>query len=172
MTIVAETPRLLVRTFHTQDVVQLCELTRSAGFAEHAVSSYHHFTKDQAQIWIQKEIDRFQKNGLGRFAVTQKNADQIIGVSGLFEMLPPDEAFVELNYRYPTAARGKGFATEAAMGILRYGFQSLNLSEIHAVTELENASSKSVLKRIGMSFVETIEYERSQWERWRILKEK
>ena len=45
---------------------------------------------------------------------------------------------------------GQGFATEAALGMLHFGFQKLKMNKIYATASPENPASIRVLERIGM----------------------
>jgi RimJ/RimL family protein N-acetyltransferase len=65
----------------------------------------------------------------------------------------------DMNYRYPVQYRGKGFATEAAQAILRYGFVELGLDRINANVDLNNAASLKVIERLGMKVVGPVFYE-------------
>ena len=46
---------------------------------------------------------------------------------------------------------GKGYATEAARGMVSYGFDELELRRIVATTENDNLRSIAVMKRLGMT---------------------
>ena len=164
---IAATSRLIVRTWDETDVDNLCHLTQERGIGDFAISSYRNFSREKAHEWIAREQQRFQKSGLARFAVERAETGKIIGISGIFEMLPPDEDKVELNYRYPIRHRGHGYATEAAKAILGYGFQTLNLKSIDAVTEPENEPSKRILGRLGFHKIGDLSYEGRLWEQWR-----
>lgn len=45
---------------------------------------------------------------------------------------------------------GKGFATEAARGALRMGFERLGFAEIVSFTAVVNQRSRAVMERLGM----------------------
>jgi RimJ/RimL family protein N-acetyltransferase len=57
---------------------------------------------------------------------------------------------VELGYAFARDAWGKGYATELAHGLLRFGFDTLKLDEIYGVVIPENTASRRVLEKIGM----------------------
>jgi len=57
---------------------------------------------------------------------------------------------VEIGWALIIEARGQGFATEAARALLDYGFQTLRVQRIVALTERENPVSIRVMERIGM----------------------
>jgi RimJ/RimL family protein N-acetyltransferase len=58
---------------------------------------------------------------------------------------------VEIGWRLARQAWGHGYATEAAQASLAFGFESLALPEILAVTTLTNLRSQAVMRRIGMT---------------------
>jgi RimJ/RimL family protein N-acetyltransferase len=58
---------------------------------------------------------------------------------------------VEIGWRLARSAWGNGYATEAALAVLAYGFDTLELPEILAVTTATNLRSQAVMRRIGMT---------------------
>jgi RimJ/RimL family protein N-acetyltransferase len=50
---------------------------------------------------------------------------------------------------------GHGYATEAATAWLGYGFDVLGLPRVISVTDEPNARSLAVMKRLGLTFLET-----------------
>jgi RimJ/RimL family protein N-acetyltransferase len=63
--------------------------------------------------------------------------------------LPNIEGEVEIGWHLHPDAWGRGYATEAALAVLRHGFEA-GLEEIHAVTHVDNWPSQAVCRRIGM----------------------
>jgi len=57
---------------------------------------------------------------------------------------------VEIGWRLAFSYWGKGFASEAARGALRVGFELLNLPEIVSFTAVHNLRSRAVMERLGM----------------------
>jgi RimJ/RimL family protein N-acetyltransferase len=58
---------------------------------------------------------------------------------------------IELGYRLGAAHWGRGYATEAARAVLKFGIEDLGLDRIVAVTHPENHASKRVLVKTGFS---------------------
>src|SRR5258708_5923058 len=58
---------------------------------------------------------------------------------------------VEPAWRLAGPAWGHGYATEAALAALEYGFDVMGLPEIVAVTMASNLRSRAVMRRIGMT---------------------
>ncbi len=59
---------------------------------------------------------------------------------------------VEIGYRLPQSAWGKGYATEGAAALLRYGFETVGLDRIIGLTYPANKPSQRVLEKIGMKY--------------------
>jgi RimJ/RimL family protein N-acetyltransferase len=57
---------------------------------------------------------------------------------------------VEVGWRLAKEHWGHGYATEAAKGALRTGFERIGLQEIVSFTSLVNRPSRAVMERIGM----------------------
>lgn len=49
------------------------------------------------------------------------------------------------------SAWGHGYATEAALACLDFGFEALGLAEVVASTTVHNVRSQAVMRRIGMT---------------------
>ena len=69
--------------------------------------------------------------------------------SVLLVPLPNGDGEVEIGWHLHPDAWGRGYASEAALAVLRHGFAG-GLEEIHAVTHLTNGPSQAVCRRIGM----------------------
>jgi RimJ/RimL family protein N-acetyltransferase len=59
---------------------------------------------------------------------------------------------VEVGWRLARSAWGHGYATEAAIVALEYGFAAVGLPEILAITTKTNLRSQAVMRRIGMTY--------------------
>lgn len=79
-------------------------------------------------------------------AVVEAAREELIGGIGLHS----DGAQAMLGYCFSRPAWGKGFATEAASLLVRFGFESLDVHRVWARCDSENAASLRVLEKIGM----------------------
>ena len=57
---------------------------------------------------------------------------------------------VEIGWRLPRAAWGRGYATEAAQAALEFAFSRLGLADVVAMAVPSNAASLRVMQRLGM----------------------
>ena len=47
---------------------------------------------------------------------------------------------------------GKGYATEAAQAAVAFGFETIGLPAIFAITRVDNTASQAVVKRLGLEY--------------------
>ena len=93
------------------------------------------------------------ERGWGFWAAEEKESGQFIGFVGLHTPSPelPFSPCVEIGWRLATRYWNKGFATEAARGALRVGFELLKLKEIVSFTAIRNLRSRAVMEKLGMT---------------------
>ena len=86
--------------------------------------------------------------GLGTWRATRRDNGNFVGWFALKYI--PGTAEIEVGYRLRYAAWGRGYATEGARELVRYGFDDLRLHRIIGVTHPANAASQRVLRKIGL----------------------
>jgi RimJ/RimL family protein N-acetyltransferase len=89
----------------------------------------------------------------------------LIGVVGL-QQIARDRLRAELGYWIGVPWWGKGYATEAARAVVRYGFDELGLHKIHAHYLTRNPASGKVLERVGMRREGMLREEVRKWGRF------
>jgi RimJ/RimL family protein N-acetyltransferase len=62
----------------------------------------------------------------------------------------------EIGYYLREAEWGKGFGSELARKLVEYGFEVLGLEAVFATVDYENAASRRILEKSGMSFYEEL----------------
>ncbi len=99
--------------------------------------------------WIEAGFHRY---GFGLFAAEMRETGQFAGFVGL--SVPGFEAHftpcVEIGWRLDAALWNRGLATEGARAVLRYGFETVGLSEVVSFTVPANLPSRRVMEKIGM----------------------
>lgn len=101
--------------------------------------------------------DRIQvlisERGWGFWAVEVRDVAEFIGFVGLHIPVPelPFSPCVEVGWRLAFEHWGKGYASEAAQGVLRVGFEVLDLPEIVSFAAVVHRRSRAVMGRLGMS---------------------
>jgi len=99
----------------------------------------------------------FDRYGYGRWGCFLKAGGPMIGFCGL-KYLPEFDA-VDIGYRLLPEFWGRGLATEAARATIAFGFDTLKLKQIIALTIAENAGSIRVLEKIGMRLEGEVAYD-------------
>lgn len=74
---------------------------------------------------------------------------------GWFCLWPDAERVAELGYRLRQDMWGKGFATEGAEALIRWGFETCHYDRVFAGTMAVNNGSRKVMEKIGMVYVKT-----------------
>lgn len=148
-----KTERLCFRPWELTDVDEFFEMHQNPNMNRFLRNPIH--TKGEAKAYLEKVITEYKTNGIGRYAVILKETNTLIGFSGLkFRRQKENEYvnFYDLGYRFSERYWGKGYATEAALFWIAFGFNQLKLDQIQACAEYENTPSNAVLKKIGFTF--------------------
>ena len=148
---ILRTPRLLLRTFLEADLPLYAELNAQPQVAEMLGGPLTRAESDDIAEWAQ---ERWEKERLGLLAVERRTDGQFLGMCGLHHLRdrPGD---TEVAWRLAYQHWGHGYATEAAAAWLDYGFDVLGLPRIISVTDEPNVRSLAVMRRLGLTFLET-----------------
>ena len=83
-----------------------------------------------------------------------------IGQAGLFhQTFNTQQENIELAYRFHRRFWGRGYATELAIALIDWGFNTRHLSKIIAPVHPGNERSIRVLEKSGMIFRGSIEHQ-------------
>ncbi|WP_407556931.1 GNAT family N-acetyltransferase [Winogradskyella sp. 4-2091] len=109
-------------------------------------------TLEQSEAMILNILQQYKTNGLGRLAMIEKSSNKFVGWSGLKyeDYVRKEFNYYDIGYRLKEQFWGKGFATEAAIASLDYGFKDLKLKEIGAAALVNHTVSNKILKKIGL----------------------
>ena len=92
----------------------------------------------------------YQQHGLGLLLVESLESSKSLGLCGLLKRdnLPmPDVGFAFL-----AAARGQGYAYEAASAVIAHSFQQTSVDCLAAITSKTNMRSQTLLQKLGFTF--------------------
>lgn len=113
-------------------------------------------TRDQ----LDKIIQHHEDHGFGLYLAETKGAGEPVGIVGL-KHVNFEAAFVpavEVAWRFAHPFWGKGYATEGAREILRFGFKDLEFSELVGFTVPQNVRSIAVFDRLSFSRDPTFDF--------------
>ena len=150
-----ETPRTLLRKLTTEDGKDFYTLNLD----EEVVK----YTGDRPFATIQNAVDflaaydQYEKYGVGRLAVIEKETAAFLGWCGL--KYSADKNEYDIGFRFHKKYWNQGFATETAKKCLEYGFNELKIEKIVGRAMKENYGSIKVLEKIGMTYKETFDFD-------------
>ncbi|WEB38038.1 GNAT family N-acetyltransferase [Streptomyces yunnanensis] len=143
------TDRLILRRWRAADLEPWAAMNADPEVREHLGDV---LTREQSDASVARFQAEFDQRGYGWWAVEVRATGEFIGFAGLDQV---DDGLpftgVEIGWRLARSAWGQGYATEAATAVLAYGFDTLGLPEILAVTTATNLRSQAVMRRIGMT---------------------
>lgn len=119
---------------------------------------------------VQKQYDT---NQIGRFATILKETGEFIGWTGIKFVNDNVENgntnFYDYGYRLDEKFWNKGFASEATIAWLNYGFNQMNIDKMHASTHSENGASNHILQKVGFSMIEEyLDKDEILWKWWEL----
>ena len=157
-----ETKRLVLREIDYQDAQGMFELDSDPDVHRY-LGNNPIKRKGEAVSTIDYIRNQYKQDGIGRWAVIEKATNEFIGWAGLkYEKEVRKEMnYYDLGYRLKRKFWGKGFATEAAIESLSYGFVTLGLHEIYAGAHVNNIASNKILRKVGFHHLETFQYDGS-----------
>jgi RimJ/RimL family protein N-acetyltransferase len=149
MSVIIETERLILRNWKKEDTLPFIEICADRKVMEFLSEP---LTPDEVKVTISRIRDHFKKHGFGLYAVEKRETKSFIGFTGF--MIPNFEHFftpcVEIGWRIKSTEWKKGYATEAAMGCLNYGFNKLSFEKVHSFTSIHNMASQRVMQKIRL----------------------
>jgi RimJ/RimL family protein N-acetyltransferase len=152
MTPIFTTARLVVRPWNVDDAEAAYaiygdwEVARWLGARPKA-----HASVDESRARLETIVARDDGPGLGFWAVTRAEDGQVVGTVILRRIEDTDD--VEVGWHLMRRHWGSGYATEAAAGALRHGFEDVGLDAVHAVVYPGNDRSSAVCERLAMTLV-------------------
>ncbi len=143
------TERLVLRPWRDADREPFAELNADAEVMRYFPAPLTRVQSDQLAARAGSHI---AAHGWGLWAVEVVGGPEFVGFVGLAR--PAFTAHftpaVEVGWRLAREHWGNGYATEAAIASLRFGFEQLGLPEIVSFTSAVNRRSQAVMARIGM----------------------
>jgi RimJ/RimL family protein N-acetyltransferase len=146
---VIETERLILRTWKDDDVDGYYRINQDLKVIEFLRGP---LTRQEVAEFIALENQQFEQLQFTLWAAEEKSTGKLIGFIGLNS--PKWESHftpcVEIGWRLGSEYWGKGYATECAKAVLKYGFEIIGLKEIVSFTVPANTRSIRVMEKIGM----------------------
>lgn len=144
MSLVIETPRLIIRPFIEEDAKNFFELSNDKGFTLFPITIYKQDNTETAKEWI--------KNNPYKFACVEKSTQALIGMGGLTPWEWNNEKLTDITYRLRESAWGKGYGFELAQELVKHGLSKQKLTNITATITPDNIGSQKIAAKLGFKF--------------------
>ena len=145
---VLTTERLILREVEDDDYQDMYEYSKlpyvgpSAGWQPHGSPA-------ETKAIIKMFQGKRKYGQLGVFSVILKNSGKMIGTIELHTYTIGHKA--ELGYTISPYYWGKGYAVEASKKLIAWGFDTLGLKRIECATFPDNAQSRRVCEKLGLT---------------------
>ena len=144
---ILETPRLVLRPFHDDDLDLLATLMSNADFMRFSLGPQ---SREKTAAFLEKMQARDRAGAPSQFAVILHATGQLIGFCGFLGQNVDGVERIEIGYRFHLDYWGLGIATEAAHAVRDYAFQVLELNQVISLIHPDNIASKRVVEKNGM----------------------
>ena len=162
-----ETDRLLLRPFSLADSAIVQRLAGDRAIASTTLNIPHPYEDGMAEEWIGTHQERFDQGEAVLFAIVQRADGALVGSVGLEINRRHNRA--ELGYWIGKPYWNQGYCTEAAIAVVKYGFEALQLNRIHAFHLRRNPASGRVMQKIGMVHEGSLRKHAKKWEEFEDL---
>lgn len=157
MAVIAETERMVIRTFTAADVEPLADLHADPDvmrFITGGVPMTYEKVRDEV---LPKFIGYEQRHpGLGIFAAIRRDTAAFIGWFQL-QIHEDDPKELELGYRFMRNCWGQGYATEGSRALVRVAFEERGAERVVAGAMRANRGSTRVMEKVGLKFEKDFE---------------
>ncbi|MER7029206.1 MULTISPECIES: GNAT family N-acetyltransferase [Streptomyces] len=143
------TARLLLREWRESDLAPWAAMNADPEVRRHLGGP---LTREESDASVARFRAAFAARGYGWWAVEEQAGGAFLGFAGFDLVEEGSLPFhgVEVGWRLARHAWGHGYATEAGRACLDFGFTTLGLTEILALTTAANTRSRAVMERLGM----------------------
>jgi len=142
------TQRLLLRPFSIVDAPRVQHFAGAREVYATTLNIPHPYADGLAELWIASHVVQFNSGKGATFAITLAEDGELVGAIGLG--VQPQHQRAELGYWVGVPYWNRGYCTEAAVAVIRYGFDELGLHKITSRHLAGNYASERVMVKAGM----------------------
>lgn len=150
--IIYETERLIIRKWQKKDLRDCFEIVSDDNvtkFLSFKTCKTYKETKER----LDKLLAEYKAEPVkAHYAIELKKENKVIGEITIGSYKPTAEGVMEVGYMLSAHYQGKGYMTEALVGMFKYVKKNKIAKRIEAMHDVENFKSGNVMKRAGMTF--------------------
>jgi [ribosomal protein S5]-alanine N-acetyltransferase len=154
---ILRTARLTLRPFTPEDAPAVQRLASAYEIALNTMSIPHPYPEGAAAEWIARHDEDFAEERIVHWAIDDGE------VTGAMGLILKGDAIAELGYWIGLPYWGRGYTTEAAEAVMRWGFEEKKLHRIFAAFFSRNPASGRVMQKLGMTLEGTLREHAMKW---------
>jgi RimJ/RimL family protein N-acetyltransferase len=114
-------------------------------------------TPDRARATLEELIEHWHRWGFGVWTVALPDGE-VIGHAGVQHTTIEDRDEVEVLWFIHPDHWNRGYATEMAREAVRVAFDELEMPDVVSFTVRDNAASRAVIEKLGMTYERDVEH--------------
>ena len=144
-----ETQRLMLREMNPEDFQALFRV-----LSDPETMWHYPYTFDGQHVrdWIERNMNRYRKDGFGLWAMCLKDTREMIGDCGLTLQKINGELLPEIGFHIRRGCQRKGYAKEAARAVRDWAFQNTEYPALYSYCRYTHAASIRTAESIRMRF--------------------
>lgn len=153
-----ESDRLIFRKLTKDDIPNWAEFFVDNPNMPYLGSDFPEDTLEASKDWIERQIQRYEEFGCGHLGVIEKASGKLIGMCGLLSREIEGENEYEVAYSLKPAYWRKGFGSEMAQQIKKFGIENKLAKRFISMIHKDNIGSIKVAENNGMAYLFDSEY--------------
>ncbi|MBO5326603.1 MAG: GNAT family N-acetyltransferase [Clostridia bacterium] len=145
-----ETDRLHLRAIRVSDAADMYDYAKRDEVTKYLLWNPHPDVT-YTRRYLEYLAGRYRLGQFYDWAIVSKSDQRMIGTCGFVRFDCPHNS-AEIGYVLSPDYQGQGYMYEAARRVMQFGFSVLGLHRIEARYMIENASSRQVMEKLGMTF--------------------
>jgi ribosomal-protein-alanine N-acetyltransferase len=152
---ILETPRLALRELSTGDLDFVAGMLGNP-----EVSRYYErrFSREDAAAWIDRQLERYRRDGHGLWLVRERATGAPVGQVGLAMQDVDGGRRAEIGWLLDRPFWGRGYATEAGSATRDAAFRRWGYDGVISLIRPENQPSQRVAQRVGLAPGKRVEF--------------
>ena len=157
MNLILETNRLILKPLESSHAKDFFEMDKNPNVHKY-LWNIPVMKIDESIKIIESVHKQYIENKIGRFAIHLKTNNAFVGWAGIkfnTEIVNHKTNFFDIGYRLDEKYWGNGYATEASIACMKYGFDVMKIPKMEAAAHKDNIASNKILEKIGLHFTDT-----------------
>lgn len=151
MKLLFKTKNLLIRPYKRADAQQVWQTFSEKKVYDTTYSIPHPYPREMADKWIFFVNQSMRKGFSYEFAIFDRLKNTYLGNVGLINVYQ-EQRNADITYLIHPDYWGMGYASEAALAVISFGFNELNLKRISGRCMVKNKASAKVMEKCGFIY--------------------